>query len=59
MRETPSVDYGYQFATHVIDYWLDKVIRDVLTTGRGMYYISPSDFDIETERREGWGYDHR
>ena len=50
------MNYGYQHASHVIDYYMWQEIRAILRDHRPMHE-SPRDFDFETEQREGWAYD--
>lgn len=50
-----SHNYGYQFGLHVIDYYIHQAM---LYRPRWLVYRFARDSDIETERREGWTYDH-
>ncbi len=46
---------------HVIDYYLRQVLlnrhRPISYICTREEYIDTTDFDIETEQREGWAYD--
>lgn len=48
------MNWGHQFACHVIDYYLWNALR----TRIALREQSTCDFDIETELREGWAYGH-
>jgi hypothetical protein len=58
MMHRPFADIGY---LHVLDWYMHRErLRLMLhnTIKPHLSHLAVNDFDITTERREGWTYDH-